>query len=130
MEDKPKEFRKWRRRHGLQYPLHSQQLMAWAFLLVRKVDNCRKSPSYALTLPPSLLPFVFTRQNIHVDNLKRNSLKWMIWKMFFLRTQYYLLYFLSLWRIASQHSFRHSMYHGLYPQRSQFVIDTLPPLIM
>ena len=27
-----KEFRKWRRIHGLQLPLHPQQLLAWAFL--------------------------------------------------------------------------------------------------
>ena len=29
-----KEFRKWRRVHGLQYPLHPQQVMCWIFLLV------------------------------------------------------------------------------------------------
>ena len=28
-----KEFRKWRRQHGLQLPLHPQQLIAWVFLL-------------------------------------------------------------------------------------------------
>ena len=29
-----KGFRKWRRVHGLQYPLHPQQVMSWLFLLI------------------------------------------------------------------------------------------------
>ena len=29
-----KEFRKWRRVHGLQYPLHPQQVISWIFLLI------------------------------------------------------------------------------------------------
>lgn len=46
---KGKEFRKWRRIHGLQLPLHPQQVISWIFLL-----------SFTLYIFLTLIPAIHT----------------------------------------------------------------------
>ena len=57
----PKEFRKWRRRHGFQLPLHPQQVLSWIFLVVshrRRINKEKKETVVAAVWGKEFIQFL------------------------------------------------------------------------